>query len=298
MRHSVAGSSPASGSRIPKLRLSESPPKLSRNINELTFTKDENIRKNSNSSEDSGVVTARNLRRSANEYLKSNQTALPLECRDEQAKHVNTVPPSLHPSDYGDNMDSIASDNEPKTFIVSCPSVTELPESPQAVAEAREDREVTAEEDLERTDNNEADITTDNILPTTINPNPTMYQSTVRQILTPYTNFFPQSTISTNTTVAIETEQSKTTLDIKTEDNEKTAENVLLVQTSSDNLIRRSSGSMNDEYITLNLGPSPVDTSHPAKSCLNSSEEGKHEKNVEKFSNLEPIYECYSSGKA
>ena len=57
---------------------------------------------------------------------------------------------------------------------------------------------------------------------------------------------------------------------------------------------------MNDEYITLNLGPSPVDTSHSAqtKLGLNSSEEGKHEKNVEKFSNLEPIYECYSSGKA
>ena len=278
IRHTLAD---PSTSRIPRLRLSESPPKTAK-ITETQHNDSDTNRDPPSSSEES-LVVARNLRRNANDYLRSAVTASGHTCPASQV--VSLTSQASHPPEPGEP------DTGPQTFIVSA--------SPDiAVPGARDDLQpvLTTETDPQLWDNNAItpEQEPDHQQDQEIN-SPTMYQSTVRQILTPYRNFYPQP--DPNIT------NSSTTNNDRKCDEEEESENKT-VKTSQDpelsgHLIRRSSGPENDEYITLNINSdfTHAQTIDP-EPVGNTSEKNKQQKNVEKFSHLEPIYECFSSGNA
>ena len=230
-------------------------------------------------------MTARNLRRNANEYLRTAviPSRHPEPCHASHSQAVtNVTSVSSHPPELRATPGPESLDSEPRTFIVSAgPGAGDDPQPA-----------LTTETDPQPCDNNALtpEQEPDHQQQPEIN-GPTIYQSTVRQILTPYRNFFPQpSHNNTNSSAANNDGEC---------DEEEESESQTSDPRLSDQLIRRSSGPENDEYITLNINSDfkQNETIDP-ETVGNTSEKNKQQKNVEKFSHLEPIYECFSSGNA
>ena len=259
-------------SRIPRLRLSESPPKAAKLTDTQKVLSDQDPPSNRSSEE--SLVTSRNLRRNANEYLRTAVTSSDT-CHVSRRQAVTSVTSvSSHSPEPRVTPGPESLDSEPRTFIVS------TGDDPQPAQ--------TTETDPQLWDNNALtpEQEPDHLQQPEIN-GPTIYQSTVRQILTPYRNFFPQPGPNYTNSPAANNDGKC--------DEESESSGARL----SDQLIRRSSGPEHDEYITLNI---TADITHSQtidpETKGNTSEKNKQQKNVEKFSHLEPIYECFTSGNA
>ena len=283
LRHSVAD---PSVSRIPKLRLSESPAKTAKS----TDTEHQHVLSErdspSNRASDESLVTARNLRRNANEYLRTAVTTSrhPGPCHASHRQAVtNVTSVSSHPPEPRVTPGPESLDSEPRTFIVSA-GPGDSGDDPQPA--------LTTETDPQPCDNNTItpEQEPDHQQQPEIN-GPTIYQSTVRQILTPYRNFFPQPSHNNTNNPAANNDGE---CDEKGESESQTSD-----PAQSDQIIRRSSGPENDEYITLNINSDFTQSEIIDPETLgNTSEKNKQQKNLEKFSHLEPIYECFSSGNS
>ena len=232
-------------------------------------------------------MTTRNLRRNANEYLRSA-----ISCsRPPDSGHAShgrgvtnvvTVSVSSHHHEPEDVPGPGSLDSEPRTFIVSAGPDTRDDPQPAVTTETETDPQPWDNNALtpeQEPDHQQPEINS-----------PTIYQSTVRQILTPYKNIFPQPSPNN----AISPTQNSDGKCYEEGDSESRTSDPRL----SDQLIRRSSGPGHDEYITLNISDSthaePTDT----ETVGIYLEKNKQQKNVEKCSHLEPIYESFSSGNA
>ena len=272
LRHSVAD---PSVSRIPKLRLSESPAKPAK-LPDTQHVLSEGDSPPSNRASDDSLVTARNLRRSANEYLRTTVTTSrhPAPCHASHRQAVtNVTSVSSHSPEPRVTPGPESLDSEPRTFIVSA-GPGDSGDDPQLC----DNNTITPEQEPHHQQQPEIN-------------GPTIYQSTVRQILTPYRNFFPQPSHNNTNSPAANNDRE---CNEKRESESQTSD-----PGQSDQLIRRSSGPENDEYITLNINSNftHTETIDPER-VGNTSEKNKQQKNLEKFSHLEPIYECFSSGNA
>ena len=269
LRHSAAD---PSVSRIPRLRLSESPPKAAK----LTDTQKVLSGNDPPSASEESLVTTRNLRRNANEYLRT-ATSSSDTCHVSRRQAVTSVTSvSSHSPEPRVTPGPESLDSQPRTFIVSAGDDPQPAQTTESDPQPWDNNALTPEQEPDHQQQPEIN-------------GPTIYQSTVRQILTPYRNFFPQPGPNyTNSPAA--NNDGKCDLESESESSGPRL---------SDQLIRRSSGPEHDEYITLNIN---ADFTHSEtidpETVGNTSEKNKQQKNVEKFSHLEPIYECFASGNA
>ena len=218
----------------------------------------------------------RNLRRNANEYLKAHQIHSNPECQNVPA-HAAVISTLQHDVT---NQCLESFESQPKTFIVASGQSQTRDCLPLPVIDQSEQREVPKDDlqhrevDHKLHDNND---TADTTVPTTTINNPTIYQSTVKQVITtPYRNFYPpQSNLNS-------TKQQ----DAATDDADISEDRVV---EKSEHLIWTHGPQTNNEYITLDISPDPVPaTVANTDEAQHTSKQDKQLKNVD----LDRVFEC------